>query len=123
MTILVFILTVIVEVIIGLFFGFRRLREIAAIILVNLITNPALNYILSMFKLSIFTSQGIFTIIILEALVIIAEYLLLRYTFPYKETRKLLTMVITMNVITTFLSFALTTGIAVALLGGLGISL
>jgi len=43
---LALLLTEIVEIAVALFLGYRRPRAIIAVILVNLVTNPSLNYLL-----------------------------------------------------------------------------
>ena len=43
---LALLLTEIVEIAVALFLGYRRPREITAVFLVNLVTNPSLNYLL-----------------------------------------------------------------------------
>ena len=44
--VLAFLLTEVVEITVAVFLGYRRPTEIMAVILVNLVTNPSVNYLL-----------------------------------------------------------------------------
>ena len=83
---LALLLTEIVEVAVALFLGYRHWRAIIAVILVNLVTNPSLNYLL-------FLNEGLgiikhrFPLILFSELgVVVVEWALL--VFALREDKK-----------------------------------
>jgi|GEM_PF-316343 len=97
------LISIAVEVLIAFVFGYRKKLEILAIILVNLITNPLLNYIITIRLRNIrynpmYDPSGQYTILISELIVIIVEWLLLRFALRNKSI-KLMMLSITMNIV------------------------
>jgi hypothetical protein len=84
------ILTILIEVSVGYACKFKLTKEI---VLVNLVTHPILHLILI---------YGISSVIVLEILATLIEFILLRITSRY-DWRKLLILSITMN----FISYSL----------------
>jgi hypothetical protein len=101
------LITIAVEAVVAVFFGFRRKFEIAAIIFINLITNPLLNYLLFIngyFNITTIKTEGI---IYLEVIVVLVEWLLLSFTLQ-QNRKKLFALSLVMNFcsyITGFLIF------------------
>src|SRR3989338_4957376 len=95
---LTLLLTVAIEILVVSVFGYRNKFILLSIIFVNLITNPLLNYILWLN-----TSLGFFTtiitnLILLEILVVIAEWILLVFALR-RSFKSLLLLSITMNLV------------------------
>ena len=74
---LALLLTEIVEITVALFLGYRRPREIIAVILVNLVTNPSLNYLLFLNDHFGIIRQRFPLILFLELGVVLIEWALL----------------------------------------------
>lgn len=84
---LALLLTIAVELIVVLGFGFRQKTEIIAIIFINIFTNPALNYLLLVNNyFSLFKSNLLLTLF-LEFLVTFVEWKLLIYAFQKKPSK------------------------------------
>lgn len=90
------LLTIAIEIIVALFFGYRKKIEIVTFIFINLITNPLLNYFL--FINNYFTLVHINTIIILflEIIVVFIEWLLLMFALQ-QNSKKLFALSAIMN--------------------------
>jgi len=90
------LLTIAIEVVVALFFGYRKKSEIATVIFINLITNSLLNYLL--FIDSYFGTVQISTIaiLILEIIVVLVEWLLLVFTLKQNQ-KKLFALSVVMN--------------------------
>jgi len=86
-------LTIAIEVPIAFALGYKRL---AAIVLINVITNPAINWLYSL--LSFFSLGGILTLVILEVIVILAEWKLLEYALA-KKGRSILLLSVVINTV------------------------
>lgn len=94
------VLTLLIEIPVGMLCGLRSRREIGAVALVNLITNPLLNYIV--FVLAISYSgpyawrPGLYwgIVVFLEVLVVIAEWRLLLWALGGSSRKLLLTSVL-----------------------------
>jgi hypothetical protein len=92
-----FLLTEIVEIAVALFLGYRRPREIIAVFLVNLVTNPSLNYILFLNDYYGVIQRGWAVILVSEIAVILIEWVLL--VFALRDNPKsLLRLSFTMNI-------------------------
>jgi hypothetical protein len=74
---LALLLTEIVEIAVALFLGYRRPREIIAVFLVNLVTNPSLNYLLFLNDYFGIVRHRFPLILLLEAGVVLVEWALL----------------------------------------------
>ncbi|MDR1988044.1 MAG: hypothetical protein LBQ24_04820 [Candidatus Peribacteria bacterium] len=84
------LITIFFEEGIALIFGFKGRKEVISIILVNIITNPILNYMLFIFKFDLII------ILFFEISVILIEWLLLKFTLK-QNSRILLNLSIVMN--------------------------
>jgi hypothetical protein len=91
-----FLLTEAIEVSVALLLGYRRVREIAAVILVNLVTHPLLNYLLLLNDYFGFGSARFPIVLLLEIGVILAEWALLLFALRQKKL-PLLGLSVTMN--------------------------
>ena len=80
-------LTIAIELVVALFFGFRKKLEIVAIVFVNLLTNPVLNYLLLVNNHFSFFKITLVIILFLELLVVLAERKLLLYALQEKSNR------------------------------------
>lgn len=79
------LLTIIIECIIALILGYRTKTFFLAVVIVNLVTNPFLNYIiilLSYFKLTEIYLQ---VVIALEVIIVFAEWGIYYYIYPSKK--------------------------------------
>ncbi len=93
------VLTIIIEGLVALAKGYRSRKQQLVIFLINLLTNSLLNFIVLFcyFSASL-DSLGFLQILCLEVLIIIAEWRLLFYVFR-DNSKKLLSLSITMNAI------------------------
>ncbi|PIR78571.1 MAG: hypothetical protein COU28_00885 [Candidatus Magasanikbacteria bacterium CG10_big_fil_rev_8_21_14_0_10_36_16] len=80
-------LTMVIELGVALFLGFRKKIEIIAIIFVNLLTNPILNYLLLVNNHFSFFKTNLLIILLLELLVVLAEWKLLLYIIQDKSSK------------------------------------
>jgi hypothetical protein len=71
------LLTEIVEIAVALLLGYRRPREIIAVFLVNLVTNPSLNYLVFLNDYFGLIQERLPLILFLELAVILIEWALL----------------------------------------------
>lgn len=71
------ILTIIIELAVVYLLGFREKPILLAVVLVNIVTNPTLNYIISN-TINLYMDFGISYILFLEVIVVLAEYLMLK---------------------------------------------
>ena len=90
------VLTVVLEVLIAILFNYRKKSEISIIVLINIITNPLLNYLLAVNNYFNWLSVNIFILILLEIIVVMIEWLLLRYAIR-KNPKKLFLLSLVMN--------------------------
>jgi len=94
------LITVIVELVIAFPFGFKKVKEFLAIVLVNIVTNPLLNFAFRMIA-----ARNYFVFLLAsEVLVIVFEYFLLVFTFPQRSRKRLLALSLVMNLVTSVLS-------------------
>lgn len=99
------VLTLLIEAIIAIGWGFRNKKQLIVIILANLITNPLLNSALLLIDLLIgFRSLAL--LLLLESLVIGGEYLIYVKALD-KDKRSLLRFVIVANLTTLILGLCL----------------
>jgi hypothetical protein len=89
-------LTIAIELVVAFFFGFRKKSEIVAIVFVNLLTNPVLNYLLLVNNHFSFFKINLAITLFLELLVVLAEWKLLAYALQEKSKR-ILAMSFAMN--------------------------
>jgi hypothetical protein len=90
------VLTVVLEVLIAILFNYRKKSEISIIVLINIITNPLLNYLLAVNNYFNWLSINIFILILLEIIVVMVEWLFLRYAIR-KNSKKLFLLSVVMN--------------------------
>lgn len=99
------LITSVSEVIVGLLFGFRKKHQVISIILVNLITNPLMNF----FILTEHAMNGFsfIEVIFFEVIVILVEWLLL--FFALKEPpKKLFILSLVMNLVSFGVGYLIT---------------
>ncbi|MDO8524705.1 MAG: hypothetical protein Q7R99_03680 [bacterium] len=89
-------LTIVIELAVAFFFGFRKKIEIIAIIFINLFTNPILNYLLAVNDHFSFFKVNLLVILFLELLIVLAEWKLLVFSLQEKS-KKLLALSVVMN--------------------------
>jgi hypothetical protein len=90
------LLTITIEGILAFALGYRGKVFFAVLVLVNIMTNPVLNYslvLLYMFKLQQFRPV---VLLLLEVLVVIAEWKLFRFALP-KDAKALLVLSVGIN--------------------------
>ncbi|MBV8212405.1 MAG: hypothetical protein JOZ08_04165 [Verrucomicrobia bacterium] len=93
---LALLLTEIVEITVALLLGYRRPREIIAVFLVNLVTNPSLNYLLFLNDQFGIVRHRFPLMLFLESGVVLVEWALL--VFALRGSRKsLFILSLTMN--------------------------
>ena len=85
-SLLALLLTEIVEITVALFLGYRRPPEIIAVILVNLVTNPSLNYLLFLNDHFGVIRERFPLILFLEAAVVFIEWAFL--VFALRRNKK-----------------------------------
>jgi hypothetical protein len=94
--VLALLLTEVVEVAVAVFLGYRRPKEISAVILVNLLTNPSLNFLLFLNDYYGVVKRGWPLILFLEAAVILIEWALLVFALQGNK-KSLLRLSVAMN--------------------------
>lgn len=93
---LALMLTIIIESMTAYMLGYKGKLFYLTLSLINIITNPSINLILMLvYQINNYTAY-ITSQFLLEILVVIVEWWLLKYTFP-KEKRSLLFLSIIMN--------------------------
>lgn len=100
------LLTIIIELTAALLIGYRKRNEIITIILINVITNPALNYLLFVNRTLSLFEISIFVILFLELLVVLIEWRLLVFALKEKSN-KLLALSIVINFCSYIIGFYL----------------
>lgn len=90
------LLTILIEVFVALMFGFRSKNEILSVILVNLITEPVLNYFLLINSYFSLVTVNIQFLLLLETIVILVEWRLLVYALQ-RNSKRLLVLSLVMN--------------------------
>jgi hypothetical protein len=90
------LLTILIEVFVALIFGYKCKKEILSVILLNLITQPVLNYFLLINSYFSLVSVTIQFILLLEIIVILVEWQLLVWTLQ-RKLKSLFVLSIVMN--------------------------
>jgi hypothetical protein len=93
---LALLLTEIIEIIIAIILGYKDLKVIVGVFLINLITNPLLNYFLKLNATYLFISTTFTNLIILEIFVSIIEGIFLYYLLN-RQAKPAIFLSITMN--------------------------
>lgn len=97
------VFTIIIECIIAFFFGYKDKKSLVVVLLINLLTNPLLNYILLICYNFQIVYNVIFAItIVLEITIVFVEWKIL-FSVLEKDKKKLLLLSIVMNLVS-FLS-------------------
>ncbi|MEI6266278.1 MAG: hypothetical protein WCP14_00070 [bacterium] len=79
--------TLLIEVPIAFFLGYRTIKEIISVIAINVLTNPLLNLLIIINSLLLFVNYQLL-VLLLEVIVVISEWLLLRYVLAEDYPRK-----------------------------------
>lgn len=74
------VLTIVVEIIVAGFFGLRNKAEISAVVLINLITNPAMNFVILLNNYFWLKNNTTIFTVCLEIIVVVIEWKLLVYS-------------------------------------------
>jgi hypothetical protein len=82
--------TLAIEIPVAVLLGYRKNREIAAVILVNVITNPPLNYLIYLNYYFDWMPYTTFAVICLEVAVVLVEWRLLLFALRKSSSRMLL---------------------------------
>jgi hypothetical protein len=90
------LLAVVVETLIAWLFGFKGKKQLLAVVLVNLITNPLLNYLFVVNRTFNLFPVNFFVIGSLEVIVILVEWLILWWALK-ENPRKLFLLSCIMN--------------------------
>ena len=90
------ILTIVIEVIIAWLFGLRSKRELLTVLLINVITNPLLNYLITVNGYFHLVSRTNLLILCLEVVVVLVEWRLLVWVLRQK-VKKMLVLSVAMN--------------------------
>jgi hypothetical protein len=94
-----FLLTVVLEVGVALVLGYRRRAEIAAVFWVNVFSHPLVNYLVGIAGLLRAASLSSNEVLVLEAGVVIVEWLLLCFALPCRSMAHLLFLSLAMNAV------------------------
>lgn len=92
-----FLLTVVVEVGVALVLGYRRRAEVAAVFWVNVFSHPLVNFLVAIVGLLRAASLSSNEVLVLEAAVVVAEWLLLCFALPCRSKTGLLLLSLAMN--------------------------
>jgi len=90
------LLTIAIEVIVALLFGLRSKQELWTVVLINVITNPLLNYLITVNGYFHLISQTTILILCLEVAVVLVEWRLLVWVLR-QSTKKTLLLSFVMN--------------------------
>jgi hypothetical protein len=90
------LLTIVIEGIIAWLFGLRSKRELLTVLLINVITNPLLNYLITVNGYFHLISQTTVLVLCLEVVVVFAEWRLLVWVLA-QSSRKMLLLSFVMN--------------------------
>jgi hypothetical protein len=92
-----FLLTEIIEVAVAILLGYRRKHEIGAVLVVNLLSNPLLNYLLFLNDHYGFMSVTNLGILLLELAVVLLEWAGLVFALRQRSAVRLLFLSAAMN--------------------------
>ena len=90
------LLTIVIEVVVAWLFGLRSKRELWTVVLINVITNPLLNYLIAVNGYFHLISQTTILILCLEVAVVLVEWRLLVWVLG-QNSRKMLLLSFVMN--------------------------
>jgi hypothetical protein len=92
-----FLLTIVLEVAVALLLGYRKRREIACVVLVNVFSHPLLCYLIWIADALRTAPVRPLEILLLEVGVVIVEWLLLCYALPRRGRSGLFLLSLAMN--------------------------
>lgn len=90
------LLTIAIEVTVAILFGYRKKSEIWTVILINLITNPLLNYLLVINIYFWGVPLNAVVMVASEIVVVLVEWVLLRFALQ-QDSKKLFALSLAMN--------------------------
>lgn len=94
--ILALILTILIEVGIAWLFGLRKKKELITVVLINVITNPLLNYLILVNAYFHLIDQSQILLLILEGLVVLVEWRILVWALS-QGVKKMFLLSLVMN--------------------------
>jgi hypothetical protein len=94
--ILALILTILIEVGVARLFGLKEKKELLTVVLVNVITNPLLNYLILVNAYFHLIGQSQILILIIEALVVLVEWRILVWALS-QRAKKMFLLSLVMN--------------------------
>lgn len=89
--------TIIIEETVIFLFGYRNKSTFLVVALVNIITNPIANYIVTTNNIFNIINPGIPLVMILEILIVFIEWKIMEYSLPNQEKQSCLILSIIMN--------------------------
>jgi hypothetical protein len=92
-----FLLAIVLETLVAVTLGYRKRIEILCVILVNIFSWPAVNYLVWIVGLLQSSPVSIGEILLFEAGVVVVEWGLLSYALPRHSKRQLLLLSVAMN--------------------------
>jgi hypothetical protein len=90
------ILTIVLESIVIYLFGLRRKTDFLAILFINLLTNPLMNFFILVIQSLNLMTFNLYSIVIVELVVVIVEWRLLIYSVS-ESPKKLFVISLVMN--------------------------
>jgi hypothetical protein len=94
-----FLLTLLLELAVAVILGYRKRRELACVVLVNVITHPLLHCIVWVVRSFRYLPARDPIAVVLEVGVVVVEWQLLCYALPNYRKRNLLVLSATMNAV------------------------
>lgn len=94
--IIALVLTILIEIVVAAFLGYKKKSEIIVVILINLITNPLLNYILFINGRFQIIQNTMMLTLVLEIIIVLVEWILLMFALQ-QNSKKLFVLSLTMN--------------------------
>jgi hypothetical protein len=90
------VLTIVLEWLVIYLFGLRKKTDFLAILFINLLTNPLMNYFILVMQSLHLITFNLFSILVVELIVVIAEWRLLIYSVSGNQ-KKLFVISLVMN--------------------------
>jgi len=94
---LALVLTIIIELGVAFLLNHKSKEKILAVVGVNLITNPALNFLIQLNSQLSMIQLNFYSILVLEIMVTVIEFLILAVLFK-KERKQMLLLAVAMNI-------------------------
>ena len=98
--------TILLELCVALLFWYKKKSLFLSIVFVNCITNLTLNYVLWVNNSFAFFTPTFSTLLVLEVLVVVVEWILLKYVMR-ESTIRLFLLVLIMNIVSCVAGFIL----------------